>query len=275
MKNIRKLQGNKFRFKKRWGQNFLIDKNIINKIVNQADINKNTLVIEIGTGSGNLTEILSEKAKLVVSYEIDKSLQPFLRDRFKDKDNIKIIYDDFLTRDIKKDIKVKAGKEIVVVANLPYYITKPIINKIIELNIIKQAIIMMQKEVAYRLIMKEDIKRYGVMSFALAYHFEMKPLFLVKKEAFIPKPNVDSFVIKMKRKNKKLKVIDEEFLFKLIKEGLKCKRKMIKNNLKNYDVTIMERVLKENNLTMNVRPESLTLDIWIELANALLKVKGD
>ena len=203
-----------FHFKKRLGQNFLIDNNIVNNIINKANIDEKTLVIEIGTGAGALTNKLVEKAKYVISYEIDTELKDILEPMFKDIDNLKIIYDDFLGRDIIKDIGDYKYNRMMIIGNLPYYITTPIINKIIEDKIpITEMIIMVQKEVAERLIAKPGVKDYNSLSIFIDYYFEVDKLFSVSQHVFIPKPKVDSVVIRLRKRNKAKINVNNERLF--------------------------------------------------------------
>ena len=197
------LDKENFNFKKKFGQNFIVDKNIIHSIISKSNIDKDTLVIEIGPGAGSLTTELDEVAGHIIAYEIDKTLKPILET--KNLKNTTIIYEDFLKRNVLEDIKKYNYQKIYVVANLPYYITTPIIIKLIEdkLNIDK-IVVMVQKEVGDRFKAKPNTKEYNSLSIFLNYYYTVEKLLDVSKNVFIPKPNVDSIVIthKKRRQNK-------------------------------------------------------------------------
>ena len=255
-----------FKFKKKFGQNFLKDENILNNIVNSADIDSNTLVIEIGCGAGALTKKIISKTKKYIGYEIDTTLKPIL-----DTFNTNIIFDDFLKRNIKDDIKNFEYDKIYVIANLPYYITTPIITKIIESDInVDKVVVMVQKEVGDRFSAKPGTKDYNSLSIFINYYFTPKKLFLVSKNVFIPKPNVDSIVISLTKKDK-LDVFNEKLFFKLVRDSFKQKRKTLKNNLKDYNFDIIKEILEKNNYKEDVRAEALPIEIFVEMSNALSK----
>lgn len=261
-----------FKFKKSFGQNFLKDKNIITNIVKGSNIKPNSLVIEIGPGAGALTKELSLYAKNVLAYEIDTRLEEILDENLVNCHNVKIIFDDFLKRDIKEDIKNYEYENIYVVANLPYYITTPIIEKLIESNISFESItIMIQKEVGDRLSAKVGSRNYGSITVFLNYYFDIKKLFEVSRNCFIPAPNVDSVVITLLRKNSKLQVSNEELFFKLIRDSFKFKRKNLRNNLKGYDLITIEQVLNKYHFDLTIRAEELGLEIFVDIANELSK----
>ena len=261
-----------FKFKKSYGQNFLQDQNIINNIVSKTNILPNSLVIEVGPGSGSLTRELAKVAKQVLSYEIDTRLEETLDNNLKEFNNIEIIFDDFLTRDIRNDIKKYDYENIYFVANIPYYITTPIILKLINSKIDFKAItVMIQKEVADRFGAKVKTRDYGSITVFLNYYFDIEKLFLVNRNCFVPKPNVDSIVISLRKKEIVRKVDNEELFFKLIRDSFRFKRKNIRNNLKNYDLEKILRVLSKYGKDLNSRAEELELDIFIDLANELNK----
>ena len=261
-----------FRFKKSFGQNFLQDANIIHNIVDKTKIMENSLVIEVGPGSGALTKELAKVAKYVLSYEIDTRLEEVLDENLRDYHNVEIIYDDFLIRDIYNDIKEYEYDNIYFVANIPYYITTPIILKLIASKIDFRAITMMvQKEVADRFSALPKTKAYGSITVFLNYYYDIEKLLFVSRNAFIPKPNVDSEVISLRQKKEKYDVKNEEFFFKLVRDSFKFKRKNIRNNLKNYDLKIVEEVLNKYNKNLTTRAEELDLVIFIDLANSLYK----
>lgn len=271
MNNMKKIMSdNNFSFKKKYGQNFLIDDNILNKIIDSSNIEDDTLVIEIGVGAGNLTKKIALVAKRVIGYEIDTKLKSIIEDNLKEHSNIDIIYDDFLTREVRQDIKNIIHKHCIVIANLPYYITTPIITKLIEENIdIDKMIIMVQKEVATRLSAKPDSKDYNSLTVFLNYYFDIKKLFDVSSNAFLPKPNVDSSIVLLNRKESQVLLKDEKLFFKLVRDSFKFKRKTLKNNLKGYDLSKIEDVLAKHGLSLTVRAEHLTLEQFADIANSL------
>lgn len=264
------MKSNDFNFKKKYGQNFLKDDTIPKKIVEYADILEDSLVIEIGPGAGALTKILANYAKQVLCYEIDNSLESILDQELSYYSNVDIIFDDFLNRNINKDIETYSYSHLYVVANLPYYITTPIVTKIIEDNIgVEKVVIMIQKEVADRFAAKPKSREYGSITVFLNYYFDIKKEFVVSRNCFIPKPNVDSIVISLTRKNELLNVQNLELFFKLVRDSFRFKRKTLKNNLKTYDLAIIEQVLKEYQFDLNVRAEELPLKVFVDISNNL------
>lgn len=258
-----------FRFKKEYGQNFLNDDNIIKNIVHESNIKENSLVIEIGAGSGVLTKELSMYAKNVLAYEVDNRLEEILDQNLIGYNNIEIVFDDFLKRDIQEDIKNYSYDNIYVIANLPYYITTPILMKIINSKINFEGItIMIQKEVGERFSAKPGTRDYGSITVYLNYFFDIKKLFDVSRNCFNPKPNVDSVVISLRNKEK-LEVKNEELFFNLIHDSFQYKRKNIRNNLKNYDLDKICKVLSKYNLDLTVRAETLPIEIFVDIANNL------
>lgn len=258
----------KHNFKKKFGQNFLQDKNIIKKIVDICNPDKEDLIIEIGPGAGALTEELVKKSK-VLAYEIDIDLKNHLLEKFSNND-INFIFDDFLNRKISEDLTDYSYKNIYVIANLPYYITTPIINKIIEENInVKKMVLMIQKEVGDRFSAKVGTREYSSITVFLNYFFDVKKEFVVSRNVFYPKPNVDSIILSFTKKEKSNKVLNEELFFKIVKDSFKQKRKTLKNNLKDYDFSKVEEVLLKNNLPIDVRAENINIDTYIEISNKL------
>lgn len=261
---------NDFNFKKSLGQNFLQDKNILENIVAAANVSGNSLTIEIGAGSGNLTKEIAKVSKHVLCYEIDTRLENILDESLKDYNNIHIIFDDFLKRDIKEDIKDYKYDNLYLIANLPYYITTPIIEKIIESNLkFQKIVVMIQKEVGERFNAKPGMKEYNSLTVYLNYYFDLKKEFIVSRNCFIPKPNVDSIVISLVNKKDLLYLKDINYFNKLLKDSFKFKRKTIRNNLKNYDLTIVEKVLNKYNFNLNTRAEDLPLIVFVDLSNNL------
>ena len=269
----RKLSSSKFNFKKKFGQNFIVDENIINSIVEKSHIDKETMVIEIGPGSGALTYKLANVSKNVLCYEIDKTLEVILSDNLKEHHNVDIIYDDFLKRNILSDIAKYDYKKLYVVANLPYYITTPIIIKFIDENIdIDKMIVMVQKEVGDRFKALPGCKDYNSLSIFLQYNYFIKKVMNVSKNVFLPKPNVDSIVVEF-AKREKIKILDENLFYKLVRDSFRHKRKTLKNNLNDYDLEKIEYVLKLHKMDLSVRAENISMDIFIEIVNHITKKK--
>ncbi len=258
-----------FKFKKKFGQNFLKDENILRNIVEKSDIDKDTLVLEIGVGAAYLTYYTAKAAKNVIGYEIDESLRDIINNQLKDTDNTEIVFEDFLEANVKDKLKEYNYKKLYVVANLPYYITTPIITKIINDNLgVDKIVIMVQKEVGDRFNAKPNSKEYNSLTIFLNYYFDIKKLMDVSRNCFVPKPNVDSAIIEFKS-NKKYSVKDEELFFKLVKDSFKFKRKNLRNNLKGYDLEKIEKALNSINKDLTVRAESLTIKDFIYIVNYL------
>lgn len=266
------IEKNNFNFKKKFGQNFIIDENIIYKIIDNADIDKDTLVIEIGPGAGSLTEKLAQRAGFVLCYEIDEKLKPILSKLTQKNNNIEIIFEDFLKANIKDTLKKYNYKKIYMVSNLPYYVTTPIIMKFIEDKINAQKIIVMvQKEVGDRFKALPGTKDYSSLSIFLNYYFDIKKIMDVSRNVFIPKPNVDSIVIEMKQKKCQISVKNEDLFFKLIKDSFKQKRKTIKNNLSDYNLDIINDVLQKYGFNLQTRAEQIPIEVFADLASSLDK----
>ena len=256
---------------KKYGQNFLIDVNIINKIVTSAKIDQTTAVIEVGPGIGALTQVLGRYSGKVTSFEIDERFMPVYQE-FLNQDNIEIIFGDFMEQDIKPivDQLKQRYQKVCLVANLPYYITTPIITKVIESDLdVSKMVIMVQKEVGDRFSSKPGNKEYGSITVFLNYYFNIKKLFDVSRNCFYPKPNVDSVILMLEKKNDTYNVKDREKLFKLIRDSFSFKRKTIKNNLKGYDLNKVEEVLINNGYSLSSRAEELPLDVFIQIANEI------
>ena len=253
-------------FKKKYGQNFLNNKKILYKIANSINPTENDLIIEIGPGSGNLTKELQKHNCALLCYEIDTSLKERLEEIKNNK--TKIIYQDFMTSNIEEDIKELNYNNIYVVANIPYYITTPIIEKITFSNIKPQGLVlMMQKEVGERLTAKPNSKDYGYITVLLNYFYDIKLLFNVSKKCFYPEPKVDSVVVKFTPKDNKL--IDINKFDKFIKNAFQFKRKNLRNNLKNYDLTKIEPILIKNGFSLNNRAENIPIEVFIDIVDNL------
>lgn len=259
-----------FTFKRKYGQNFLIDTNVVKKIVSGIDILPNSLVIEIGCGDGRLTKFLCQSFEKVLGYEIDMEVKDNLFYNLKEYSNYEIIFDDFLNRDILKDLEKYNNYNIYVIANLPYYITTPIIEKLITCEIdIKVMRVMVQKEVGDRICAKKGSKEYSSLSVYLDYNYDVKKEFVVSRNCFYPKPNVDSLIVSFYEKANKYNVYDINNFYKLIRDSFKFKRKTIKNNLKDYDLNKVSKVLEKYNFNLSVRAEQLDTKIFCEISNEL------
>lgn len=273
------LERHGFTFKKSFGQNFLTDTNILQKIVDTAEIDENVNVIEIGPGIGALTEFLAENAAEVMAFEIDERLIPILADTLRNFENVKIINEDILKSDLQARIKEFTNPElpIKVVANLPYYITTPILMRLIESGIsFSEFVVMMQREVADRISAQPNSKSYGSLSIAVQYYMTAKVAFIVPRGVFVPAPNVDSAILKMTRRDKPaVEVEDESFFFKVSKVSFTHRRKTLWNNLTSYfgktdEVkTKLEAALSNAELSPSVRGEALALQEFARLADSL------
>lgn len=260
------------------GQNFLIEDSIINETVESANISKDDLVIEIGPGLGTLTSRLLEKAKKVIAIELDNKMLNILKERFSLYDNFEIIHEDVLKVNLKELIKIekkqKKINKVKIVANLPYYITTPIIMKLLEDKLdIESITVMVQREVAKRLVANPGEKLAGAITYAVNYYCETKEIIEVPRESFIPAPEVESEVIKLiLRDNPPVKVKNEDIFFKLIKSSFMQRRKTLINGLSNTGFVEKERIkdiLKKLNINENVRGETLTIEQFAQIANEI------
>ncbi|KAE9628753.1 MAG: rRNA (adenine1518-N6/adenine1519-N6)-dimethyltransferase [Epulopiscium sp.] len=266
-----------FVFRKKYGQNFLIDSHVLNKIIKGAQITEEDCVLEIGPGIGSLTQVLSFQAKKVIAVEIDDQLIPILNDTLGQYDNIKIIHGDILKIDLKKLIEEEnSNQPIKVVANLPYYITTPIIMELLESKLpVKSITIMVQKEVAQRLAASPGSKDYGAISVAVQYYSKPCLLANVPHNCFIPRPNVDSAVIHLEVLNEPtVSVKDEALFFKIIKAAFSQRRKTLINSLYNQNVISISKeemasILSRVGLDENIRGEVLSIDEFAKLSDAL------
>lgn len=264
------IENNNFNFKKKFGQNFIVDENIVNSIIDKALIDSNTLVIEIGPGAGSLTYKLALTAKQVLCYEIDESLRPILNDNLNGFSNVEIKFEDFLKADLTSDIKKYSYEKLYVVANLPYYITTPIIMKLIEDNIdVDKIVVMVQKEVGNRFKATCGSKDYNSLSIYLNYYFDVRKILDVSRNVFIPKPNVDSIVVEFTKKKSNYDLKNKEKFFKLIRDAFTQKRKTLKNNLKNYDLDKIETVLKNYGYDLSFRAEQIPIEVFVSISNSL------
>ncbi|MCO7176920.1 16S rRNA (adenine(1518)-N(6)/adenine(1519)-N(6))-dimethyltransferase RsmA [Sporolactobacillus kofuensis] len=272
------IHRHRFTLKKSLGQNFLIDENILNNIAAAAGIDQESYVLEIGPGAGALTQVLASQAKKVIAVEIDRRLEPVLRDTLQDFDNVAVHFGDVLKLDLHQIIAQECPPEasVTVVANLPYYVTTPILMKLLTEGLpIETIVVMIQKEVASRLQAEPGEKSYGSLSIAVQYIADPKIVMTVPKTVFVPQPNVDSAVIRLDvRANKKVKVQDEAFFYKLIRASFAQRRKTLMNNLMNnlFDKTKKEHLLQVLNhvgIDPNRRGETLTIEEFAHLSDAL------
>ena len=275
------LERHGFTFKKSFGQNFLTDTNILQKIVDTAEIDKKVNVIEIGPGIGALTEFLAENAAEVMAFEIDDRLVPILADTLRDFDNVTVVNQDILKVDLAQYIAEFKNPDlpIKVVANLPYYITTPILMHLIESGIpFSEFVVMMQREVADRISAQPNTKAYGSLSIAVQYYMTAKVAFIVPRTVFVPAPNVDSAILKMVRRDQPaVEVQDEKFFFKVSKTSFVHRRKTLWNNLTSHfgkseeTKAKLTAALEQAELSPSVRGEALTLADFARLADALKK----
>lgn len=262
------------KFKKKFGQNFLKDISVVKRIVNVADIRSNSLVIEVGPGGAIMTRELALVADNVLAYEIDVDLADELSKRISDFENINILFQDFLSSDLCNDVSKYNYDNLYFVSNVPYYITTPIIMKLINSGLHFNKIVMMvQKEVGDRFSTGPGSKEYGSISVLLQYYFNIKKEFFVPRTEFVPVPNVDSVIISFSEKEDKLPVSNFEFFEQVVRDCFQFKRKNLKNNLKKYDLKIVSDVLSRYGEDLGVRAEALSIECFVELANELFKVK--
>ncbi len=269
------LQENNIKVKKHYGQNFLIDQDVLLKMKKAINIDEDTYVLEIGPGLGFLTDYLSQYAKKVLCYEIDEDMVKVLKQ--KNYPNVTIICDDFLKRNLDKDISdYLDNQKIVIVANLPYYITTPILLKILEeTSKVSRMLLMMQYEVACRICGMPLTKDYNALSVLVQYYTSPKMLFKVLPTSFIPIPGVDSAVVELTYKNSLYYLLDQTFFLQFNRNIFSQRRKTILNNIKkHYDIKtdVILEVLKSNNLDPSLRAEALKVEDIVLLANAFYKL---
>ena len=275
-KTIEILQKYGFRFQKKFGQNFLIDPHVLDKIVAAAEIRPEDFVIEIGPGIGTLTQYLAYQAREVCAVEIDSNLLPILEDTLSDWDNVTVIHQDILKLDLAALVKEKnQGRPAKIVANLPYYITTPIIMGLFESHVpLESLTVMVQKEVASRMQAGPGSKDYGALSLAVQYYAEPYLAAHVPQNCFMPRPQVGSAVIRLTARKDKLQVRNEALLFRLIRASFNQRRKTLLNGLRNsedlpYSREKLEKALERCGLSATIRGETLTLEEFAQLADCL------
>lgn len=289
MKPIATIEGTKeilkrypFVFKKKLGQNFLIDQNILYKIIKAAEIIEKDCILEIGPGIGCVTQALLKEAQKVIAVEIDKLLIPILEDNFKDFTNFTLIHNDILKVDLGQLLKEEAqGKRVKVVANLPYYITTPIVMKLLEERLpIETITVMVQKEVALRMHAKPGTKQYGAITVALNYYARSRLVTNVSRGCFMPSPRVDSAVIQLQLyQEPPVKVKDEKLLFKLVKAAFSQRRKTLLNTLfSQMELDIpkdeLKRILDDSGIGASIRGETLSLEEFARLTNMIAAINN-
>ena len=271
------IQKYEFMFQKKFGQNFLIDTHVLEKIIQSANITKEDFVLEIGPGIGTMTQYLAERAGSVVAVEIDKALIPILEETLQDYDNVTVINDDILKVDINRLVEEKnGGRPIKVVANLPYYITTPIIMGLFESRVpLKSITIMVQKEVADRMQVGPGTKDYGALSLAVQYYAKPEIIANVPPNCFMPRPNVGSAVIRLTRhETVPVQVEDEKLMFRLIRASFNQRRKTLANGLKNsgelnLSKEVITAAIEKLGKGSSVRGEALDLEEFARLTNII------
>ena len=276
---IQVLQKHDFHFQKKFGQNFLIDPHVLDKIIEAAEVTKDDFILEIGPGIGTMTQYLADSAREVTAVEIDDALIPILKDTLKEWDNVNVIHGDILKTDIRKIADEKnQGRPIKVVANLPYYITTPIIMGLFESHVpIDSITIMVQKEVADRMQVGPGTKDYGALSLAVQYYAKPEIVANVPPNCFMPRPKVGSAVIRLTRHEQcPVEVEDEKFMFRVIRASFNQRRKTLANGLNNApDIQVSKediaKALEELGVGASIRGETLTLEQFARLSNILKK----
>lgn len=278
-RTIEVIKKYEFCFQKKFGQNFLIDGHVLDKIIAGAGVTKDDMVLEIGPGIGTMTQYLAEAAGKVVAVEIDRNLLPILQETLADYDNVKVIHADVLSLDLEKLVQEEnGGRPIKVVANLPYYITTPIIIALFEQHVpLANVTVMVQKEVAARMKSGPGSKDYGALSLAVQYYAEPYIVANVPCNCFMPRPNVDSAVIRLTRyEEPPVQVKDEKMLFKIIRASFNQRRKTLQNGLNNsselnFTKDQIAAAIAEAGFSPSVRGEALTLEQFAKLTDILLK----
>lgn len=260
------------KFKKKFGQNFLKNNSIVKRIVSISNISSNSLVIEVGPGGAILTKELAAIAGHVLAYEIDSELVDELHDRLRNYSNVDILFQDFLSSDLESDISHYSYDNIFFVSNVPYYITTPIILKLLNSHIHFSKIIMMvQKEVGDRFTSLPGTREYGSIAVYLQYYYKIKKEFNVSRKEFVPEPHVDSVIISFEDRTDRIPLLNDSFFEKIVRDSFQFRRKTIRNNLKNYDLQIVSNILEDYGFDLTVRSEMLPVDFFVKLSNALWK----
>lgn len=271
MKTSDLLKKHNFKFKKRFGQNFITDLNLLERIADSGDISKEDIVLEIGPGAGTLTKVLAEKAGYVIALEIDRTLIPILEEQFKNYSNISVVNEDALKVNFDEVVKkfYPEASEYKIVANLPYYITTPLLfNALERADLLSQMVVMVQKEVGQRLQASPSTKDYGALTLMANYYAQVQYMFTVSKKLFSPEPEVDSAIVKFTKHDKRtLNSSQEEVFKKLVKASFSQRRKTFLNSIKTLklDKERMITFLNEAGYGEKVRGEELPLEVYLEM----------
>ena len=258
------------KFKKKFGQNFLKDINVVKRIVDVSGVDSNSLVIEVGPGGAIMTRELALRSKNVLAYEIDVDLEDELNKRLVGLDNVDINFKDFLEADLTSDLAKYEYKNLYFVSNVPYYITTPILMKLIDSKLnFKKIVMMVQKEVGDRFTTSPGSKSYGSITVLLNYYYDVRKEFNVSRNQFVPVPNVDSVIVSFAEKENKLPLKDFNTFQKLIYDSFQYKRKNLRNNLKGYDLDKVTKILEAYHYDLSVRAEQLSVDIFVDIANSI------
>ncbi|MCJ7645966.1 16S rRNA (adenine(1518)-N(6)/adenine(1519)-N(6))-dimethyltransferase RsmA, partial [bacterium] len=264
----------RFRPRKRWGQNFLVDHNIARKMVSSAELSPKDIVVEIGAGKGILTGKIASQVNKVIAIEIDKKLCNFLQEELKNYENVEIIEGDFLKLDISQFLGSSSKSSVKVISNLPYYITSPIIMKLLNVKGWLEATFMLQKEVGERLIAGPGGRDYGALSILVQYHCHVEKQFNVSRNVFRPKPDVDSVVIKLELlKRPRVKVKDEKLFFEIVHAAFSQRRKKLSNSISNVlkiDKHLLEELLERLKISPIRRAETLSIEEFATISNSLV-----
>jgi len=264
----------RFRPRKRWGQNFLVDHNIARKIISCAELSPKDIVLEIGAGKGILTAKIVPYVKRVIAVEIDKKLCNFLREGLKNYKNVEIIEGDFLKLDIARYLDLGSRSSVKVIANLPYYITSPIIMKLLNMKGWSEATFMLQKEVGERIMASPGGKDYGALSIIVQYYCDVEKQFNVSRNVFRPQPDVDSIVIKLKLLERpRIRIKDEKLFFEIVHGAFSQRRKKLSNSISNVlkiDKHLLEEFLERLNISPARRAETLSIDEFATISNSLV-----
>lgn len=258
------------KFKKKFGQNFLKRKAIVERIADVCALSLDDLVVEVGPGGAILTQELAKRTGHVIAYEIDVELKDELVKKLESFTNVDILFQDFLTSDLKRDLSGFSYQNLYFISNVPYYITTPIIMKIIHSSLdFKKVCMMVQKEVGNRFSALPGNREYGSISVYLSYFYHIKKEFSVSRKEFIPEPNVDSVVISFTKREKMFPLKNQELFFKIVRDSFQFKRKNLRNNLKKYNLNVISSVLAQYDYDLSVRAEQLPVEVFVAIANAL------
>ena len=264
------MESYQVQFKKKYGQNFLRHSSVVRRIADICPLTKDDMVIEVGPGGAILTRELANRAGSVLAYEIDMDLKEELTRKLQDYSNVNILFQDFLTSDLSSDLSNYSYHNLYFISNVPYYITTQIMMKIMDSHLDFQKICMMvQKEVGDRFSAKPGSREYGSISVFLNYFYNVKKEFFVSRKEFVPVPKVDSVVVSFEKREHLQPLKNQDLFFSIVRDSFQFKRKNIRNNLKKYDLDVVLSILRKYDFDLSVRAEQLSVDIFVEIANAL------